>query len=91
MRQYLTPDWPAPANIKAVITTRHNGTSQLPYNSFNLAMHVDDNAEHVLANRALLKKDLALPNEPYWLDQTHSTTTVLSANPIAVKSITETR
>lgn len=64
-------DWPAPKNIVAGFTTRSEGVSSSPFESFNLAMHVGDNAEHVLQNRTQL--DQALPSEKswQWLEQVH--------------------
>jgi len=69
---WLPADWPAPAQIQAGTTTRHAGISAEPYEHFNLATHVGDSQDAVLHNRALLKTQLALPNEPVWLRQTHS-------------------
>ena len=48
------PDWPAPANVRAVFTTRQGGTSDAPWDSMNLGDHVGDTPAHVNANRALL-------------------------------------
>jgi len=70
--EFISPEWPAPANVKAVITTRKGDFSQAPYDSFNLATHVNDAAEVVLKNRTLLKETLQLQQEPVWLHQTHS-------------------
>ncbi|MDD2845336.1 MAG: laccase, partial [Rhodoferax sp.] len=36
----LTPDWPAPAGVRAVCTTRTGGVSVAPYDSLNLGDHV---------------------------------------------------
>lgn len=72
MNHFIVPDWPAPNHIKAFTTTRLNGVSSTPFQSFNLAHHVGDSIDHVLKNRALLKNNLKLPNEPIWLNQAHS-------------------
>jgi len=69
----LQPEWPAPKNIKAYTTLRTGGVSIAPYQAFNLADHVGDNARLVEQNRQLLKNTLALPSDPIWLTQTHST------------------
>jgi hypothetical protein len=69
----IIPDWPAPSHIHACTTIRSGGRSLTPYHSFNLADHVGDNEQHVQANRQLLRNKLDLPNEPIWLEQTHST------------------
>lgn len=68
---YLAADWPAPANIFAFSTTRFQGSSYGKYDSFNLALHVDDRSENVQLNRQKLVSDLKLDNEPAWLNQIH--------------------
>lgn len=65
----ITPDWPAPANVKALQTTRQGGVSMGVYASLNLGDHVKDNPQHVAANRQLLSA--YLPSEPVWLNQVH--------------------
>lgn len=65
----IVPDWPAPANVRAVQTTRHGGVSRGPYASLNLGDHVGDDAAAVAANRALL--GTVMPAEPSWLKQVH--------------------
>lgn len=74
---FLYPNWSAPTNVFALTTTRHGGCSDVPFDSNNLALHVEDNAHHVLINRNRLKEHLHLPNEPAWLNQTHSTECVV--------------
>jgi YfiH family protein len=74
--QLILPDWPAPASVHAAVTTRAGGMSRKPYDSFNLAAHVGDDAEAVLANRKQLRAALALPSEPVWLRQVHGTSVV---------------
>lgn len=73
---YLKPEWPAPPHVHAFVTTRVGGKSLSPYDSFNLAYHVNDNPHHVGQNREQLMRDLNLPNQPYWINQIHSTTVV---------------
>lgn len=73
---FLTPNWPAPVNVRAASTTRHGGVSLPPFDSLNLGAHVGDQAEHVAANRRILTEELALPGEPHWLSQVHGTTVV---------------
>jgi len=68
---WLHADWPAIARVHTLITTRNGGVSQPPYASLNLGTHVEDNAENVSANRALLRAHL--PAEPAWLNQVHGT------------------
>lgn len=67
----LVPDWPAPAGVRAVMTTRRGGVSAGAYASLNLATHVGDDGSTVAANRHRLRHSLALPAEPAWLDQVH--------------------
>lgn len=69
---YIIPKWPAPLTVKAYTTTRQGGVSSPPYDSFNLAAHVGDNIDDVNLNREKLKSILTLPNDPCWLNQTHS-------------------
>ena len=73
---WITPQWDAPENIRVVVTTRLNGVSHAPYESLNLGVHVGDELQSVLKNRALVKNKLHLQNEPYWLSQVHSTNAV---------------
>lgn len=72
---YLYPNWQAPGNIGAVFTTRYGGVSQKPFNSNNLAMHVDDSPMNVEANRTGLIGDQQL-DSVFWLDQVHGTDVV---------------
>lgn len=74
--QFILPDWPAPKNIRAALTTRHGGVSQPPYASFNVATHVGDDPAMVHENRTRLRTALALPAEPLWLRQVHGITVV---------------
>ena len=73
----LIPDWPAPASVKALQTTRGGGFSASPYTSFNLGSHVGDAPLAVAKNRMLLSPHL--PSEPVWLNQVHGTTVVDAA------------
>ena len=67
------PDWPAPAGVKAFVTTRQGGYSQVPWESNNLALHVGDDPGIVRRNRLQLMDALQLSNEPQWLRQVHGT------------------
>lgn len=67
----LTPDWPAPAGVRAVCTTRLGGVSVAPYASLNLGDHVGDDPAHVAANRAILQE--AIGARPVFLNQVHGT------------------
>jgi len=81
----IKPDWPAAKNIHAFCSTRipladiaQNASTEPPslqfqgaYDSFNLALHVEDDAQTVNANRQHLARQLKLPGEPLWLNQVH--------------------
>jgi YfiH family protein len=66
---WIVPDWPAPANVKAFITTRAGGSSIGPYAGLNLGLRTDDDPLAVETNRRRLRA--ALPGEPKWLRQVH--------------------
>jgi YfiH family protein len=73
--QWIVPDWPAPANVRALITTRAGGVSNGPWGApghdggMNLGFGSGDAAQDVRANRARLRA--LLPSEPRWLKQVH--------------------
>lgn len=67
----LLPDWPAPANVRAFVTTRETGPSQDDFAAFNPATHVGDNADHVALCRRLLHKEIGDDRPLLWLNQTH--------------------
>lgn len=73
---FIVPNWPAPANVHAVCTTKQGGYSTAPFAHLNLATHVQDDTHAVARNRAWLSEQLHLPNPPMWLNQIHSTTIV---------------
>ena len=73
----IIPNWPAPANVKALQTTRAGGISLAPYDSLNLGSHVKDNPIHVAHNRQLLSQ--FVPSEPIWLNQVHGISVVDAA------------
>lgn len=61
------------ANVQGLMTTRQGGISVAPYDSLNLGDHVGDDESAVKINRTLLVKELGLPQDPIFLNQTHST------------------
>lgn len=67
----IAPNWPVPAHVKAIQTTRLGGISNAPYDSLNLGDHVGDAPLAVVSNRTLL--NTLLPSEPVWLEQVHGT------------------
>jgi len=69
---WLAANWNVAPWIHAGISTRNHGVSNKPYDSLNLATHVDDNIKQVQKNRRKLSEHLKLPAEPIWLHQTHS-------------------
>src|SRR3989338_484791 len=71
LNHYIIPDWPAPARVKALQTTRQGGVSLAPYDSLNLGSHVGDNPLAVARNRMSLNP--RRPGEPVWLEQVHCT------------------
>lgn len=73
----LVADWPAPAHVRTLITTRSGGVSSGPYSSFNVGAHVGDDPAAVAANRASLR--MHVPAEPAWLNQVHGTAVVDAA------------
>ena len=68
----IRPDWPAPARVRAVSTTRIGGVSRGPYASLNLGARGDDEPARVAENRARLAAAAGCP-PPAWLDQVHGT------------------
>lgn len=84
----IYPDWPAPAWVHAVSTTRQGGVSSGPFSSFNLAQHVGDSEDDVALNRAQLVGNLCLPQEPAWMTQVHGSQ-VLNASDIDSSGMTE--
>ncbi|KTC35240.1 laccase [Pseudomonas sp. ABAC61] len=81
MNDWLIPDWPAPAGIKACVTTRSGGVSLAPFDSLNLGDHVDDQPEAVAENRRRLTEHFAMA--PAWLRQVHGVA-VAHADPAVV-------
>ncbi len=70
----IIPDWDAPANVCALVTTRNGGVSLAPWDSFNLGDHVGDNPSAVVENRRRLREHL--PGEPLLLKQVHGVTCI---------------
>jgi len=94
----LIPEWPAPANVKAWVTSRYSisNNNSKPANSlgaFNLATHVEDSIDTVTQNREALKAKLeeSLDKEQklsriQWLEQVHGTQ-IITATDMAVKPV----
>lgn len=77
----LTPDWPAPAWVKACVTTRGGGVSLAPYQALNLGDHVGDAPAAVAENRRRLTDTFAI--QPAWLKQVHGLV-VAEADPLVI-------
>ncbi len=75
----IVPDWPVPARVRALVTTREGGVSRGAYASLNLGLRSGDDVEAVMENRARL--GALLPAAPVWLRQVHGTTVVDAAAP----------
>ena len=81
---FVIPDWPAPNNVKALVSTRisfyNSGESPETlngYEHFNLALHVNDQAQKVLRNREALAQYIGVsPSSISWLEQVHGTKVV---------------
>ncbi|MGE5331525.1 MAG: peptidoglycan editing factor PgeF [Nitrospirota bacterium] len=72
---WLRPDWPAPAQVQALCTTRASGCSRAPFDSMNLGDHVGDDPQAVQANRQRLQAALR-GVRPVFLQQVHGTQVV---------------
>lgn len=84
-------NWPAPANVFALTTTRTPGFSKEPFDANNMGLHVGDDIENVKANRNALKNLFNRPKEPEWLEQIHSNLCVVveeESNRVADAAIT---
>lgn len=68
---WIVPDWPAPARVRAFVTTRAGGVSEGEYASLNLGPAGGDDPARVAANRSAVRAHL--PSAPRWLTQVHGT------------------
>ena len=66
---WIVPDWPAPANVKAFITSRSGGVSTGARATLNLGYKAGDDPAAVAQNRARVAA--ILPQPPKWLAQMH--------------------
>jgi len=72
---WIVPDWPVPAKVHAVCSTRTGGVSHGHYESLNLGDHVGDNPQFVAENRAVLER--AIGARPVYMKQVHGTAGVV--------------
>lgn len=68
---WIVPEWPAPPQVRSLLTTRHGGVSRGAYASLNLGDHVGDDPLAVAENRRRLAS--RLDTSPVWLNQVHGT------------------
>jgi YfiH family protein len=73
---WIVADWPAPAGIRSLITTRNGGVGSGAHASFNLGLRCGDDADAVAANRLQLQR--LLPQPPRWLHQVHGARVVVA-------------
>ena len=75
-----------PQNVKFLSTERfiQGGSSSGNFENFNLALHVNDKLEDVIANRSILNNHYNLPSNPVWINKTHYS---ICVNAFKVKSI----
>ena len=67
---WLVPQWPAPAGVRAIFTTRAGGVSAAPFDALNLGSHVGDLPASVAVNRAVLQRAIGT-SRPAFLNQVH--------------------
>lgn len=84
--EFIEPDWPVPASVRAVVTTRMGGVSAGCYATLNLATHVGDDPVAVAENRRRLRAALALPAEPAWLAQVHGRDVAMLPGPMPLSA-----
>ena len=77
--EFIYPEWEAPANVRALTTTRIGGYSKPPFDSFNFSLKSGDDVEVVKRNHTLLVESAGLPSEPAWLHQVHGNQVVDAA------------
>lgn len=73
-QSFIAPNWHAPKNIRALMTTRQGGVSTGVFSSLNMGAHVGDKPECVAQNRAIVQQQVSVPIA--YLNQTHSTRVV---------------
>jgi len=70
-REWLVPDWDAPARVRAFVTTRSGGVSGGEFASMNLGGSSGDDPAYVARNRLIVREQL--PAVPRWMKQVHGT------------------
>lgn len=72
-QDWIVPAWPAPQNVRAVVTTRAGGVSAGAFASMNLGLKSGDKVADVLRNREILAAALGGGVRIAWLEQVHGT------------------
>ena len=70
-REWLLPDWDAPARVRAFVTTRAGGVSGGEFASMNLGGSSGDDPAYVARNRLIVREQL--PAAARWMKQVHGT------------------
>jgi len=88
---WVVPEWPAPANVGALVTTRAGGVSAGPYATMNLGRRSDDDPTALAENQR--RFGAFLPGAPVWLDQVHGVsvarlTRTAAPGPVADAAVT---
>ena len=65
----LRPDWAAPDNVHALVSTRQGGVSTGAWASLNLSQHVGDDAQAVAENCRLVERAIGAPI--VWMNLVH--------------------
>lgn len=78
---FLVPEWPAPAWIRACVSTRTGGVSTAEFASLNPAFHVGDDAEAVRRNRVIIAEAIGGDAQIQWLSQVHGTQVIEASSP----------
>jgi copper oxidase (laccase) domain-containing protein len=84
LRGALRPEWPAPASVNALMSTREGGVSRPPFDSLNLRPaalpgDVVDDPLAVAENQRRFAA--ALGATPVWLDQVHGAAASIAPMP----------
>lgn len=83
-QRYLMPDWPAPENVKALVTLRareNKKSGSGNFTSFNMSIASVSSREEltmVLENRALMMEDWQWKTGPQWLKEVQGTKVIHS-------------
>jgi YfiH family protein len=72
---WIVPDWPVPAGVGALVTTRNGGVSRGACATMNVGARDADSVEAIEENRRRLCA--LLPADPRWLKQVHGADVVV--------------